>query len=58
LKIIFEMEVTIFNQRMLLEVVHMTTIIVPPLEEPKGEVCSIHGIMEIEKPRVVVVLIL
>jgi hypothetical protein len=52
------MEVTIFNQRMFLEVVHMTTIIVPSLEEPKGEVCSIHGIMEIEKPRMVVVLIL
>jgi len=58
LKIIFEMEVTIFNQRMFLEVVNMTTIIVPPLEEPKGEVCSIHGIMEVEKPRMAVVLIL
>jgi hypothetical protein len=40
---------------MFLEVVNMTTIIVPPLEEPKGEVCSIHGIIEVEKPRMAVV---
>jgi hypothetical protein len=43
---------------MFLEVVDMTTIIVPPLEELKGEVCSIHGIMEVEKLRMAVVLIL
>jgi len=36
----------------------MTTIVVPPLEEPEGEVCSIHGIMEVEKPRITMVLIL
>jgi hypothetical protein len=52
------MEVTIFNQRMFFEVVNMTTIVVPPLEEPGGEVCSIHGIIEVEKPRMAMVLIL
>jgi len=36
LKIIFEMEITIFNQRMFFEVVNVTTKIVPPLEEPEG----------------------
>ena len=36
----------------------MTSIIVPPLEEPKGEVCSIHNTMEVEKPRMAMVLIL
>jgi hypothetical protein len=58
LKIIFEMEVTIFNQRMFFEVVNMTTIVVPPLEEPEGDVCSIHDTMEVEKPRMAMVLIL
>jgi hypothetical protein len=58
LKIIFEMEVTIFNQRMFFEVVNMTTIVVQPLEEPEGEVCSIHNTMEVEKPRMAMVLIL
>jgi hypothetical protein len=58
LKIIFEMEITIFNQRMFFEVVNMTTIVVPPLEELEGDVCSIHGIMEVEKPRMAMVLIL
>ena len=45
------MEVTVFNQRMVFEVVNMTTIVIPPLEEPEWEVCSIHVIMEVEKPR-------
>jgi hypothetical protein len=52
------MEITIFNQRMFFEVVNMTTIVVPPLEELEGDVCSIHGIMEVEKPRMAMVLIL
>ena len=58
MKIIFEMEVTIFNQRVFFEVVNMTTIVVPPLEEPEGEVCSVHDTMEVEKPRMAMVLIL
>jgi len=58
LKIIFEMEVTIFNQRMFFEVVNMTSKIVPPLEEPEGKVCSIHDTMKVEKLRMVMVLIL
>jgi len=33
-------------------------IVVPPLEEPEGEVCSIHDTMEVEKPRMTMVLIL
>jgi hypothetical protein len=28
------------------------------LEEPEGEVCSIHDTMEVEKPRIAMVLIL
>jgi hypothetical protein len=52
------MEVKIFNQRVYFEVVNMTTKVVPPLEEPEGEVCSIHDIMEVEKPRMAMVLIL
>jgi hypothetical protein len=52
------MEVTIFNQRVFFEVVNMTTIVVPPLEEPEGEVCSVHDTMEVEKPRMAMVLIL
>jgi len=32
--------------------------VVPPLEEPEGEVCSIHDTMEVEKPRIAMVLIL
>jgi hypothetical protein len=52
------MEVTIFNQRMFFKVVNMTTILVPPLEEPEGEVCSIHDTIEVEKPRMAMVLIL
>jgi hypothetical protein len=40
LKINFEMKITILNQRMVFEGVNMTTKIVPPLEEPEGEVCS------------------
>jgi hypothetical protein len=58
LKIIFEIEVTIFNQRMVFEVVNVTTIVIPPLEEPDGKVCSIHCIMEVEKPRMAMVVIL
>jgi hypothetical protein len=58
LEVIFEMKVTIFNQRMFFEVVNMTTIVVPPLEEPEGEVCSIHDTIEVEKPRMAMVLIL
>jgi hypothetical protein len=58
LEIIFEMEVTIFNQMMFFEVVNMTTIVVPPLEEPEGKVYSIRGTMEVEKPRMAMVLIL
>jgi len=58
LKIIFEMEVTIFNQRVFFEVVNMTTTVVPPLEEPEGEICSVHDTMEVEKPRMAMVLIL
>jgi hypothetical protein len=58
LKIIFEIEVTIFNQRMFFEVVDMTTIVVPLLEELEGEVCSIHDTIEVEKPRMTMVLIL
>jgi len=52
------MEITIFNQRMFFEVVNMTTKIVPPLEELEGEVCSIHDTMEVEKPRMAMILIL
>jgi hypothetical protein len=52
------MKVTIFYQRMFFEVVNMTTIVVPPLEEPEREVCSIHDTMEVEKPRMTMVLIL
>jgi hypothetical protein len=52
------MEVTIFNQRMFFEVVNMTTIVVPLLEELEGEVCSIHDTIEVEKPRMTMVLIL
>ena len=40
------------------EVVNMTTIVVPSLEEPEGEVCSIHDTIEVEKPRMTLVLIL
>ena len=58
MEIIFEMEVTIFNQMMFFEVVNMTTIVVPPLEEPEGEVCSIHDTVEVEKPGMAMVLIL
>jgi len=58
LKINFEMEITILNQRMVFEVVNMTAKIVPPLEELEGEVCSIHAIMEVKKPRMATVLIL
>jgi len=36
----------------------MTTIVVPSLEEPEGEVCSIHDSIEVEKPRMAMVLIL
>jgi hypothetical protein len=36
----------------------MTTIVVPPLEEPEGEVCSIHDTVEVEKPGMAMVLIL
>jgi hypothetical protein len=50
--------IIIFNQRIFFEVVNMTTIIVLPLEEPEGEVCSIHDTMKVEKPRMVMVLIL
>jgi hypothetical protein len=52
------MEITILNQRMVFEVVNMTAKIVPPLEELEGEVCSIHAIMEVKKPRMATVLIL
>jgi hypothetical protein len=52
------MEVTIFNQRMFFEVVNMTTKVVPPLEESEEEVCSINDTMEVEKPRMAMVLIL
>ena len=52
------MEVTFLNQRMAFEVVNMTTKILPPLEEPKREICSIHDIMEVEKARMAMVLIL
>ena len=58
LKIIFEMEETIFNQRVVFKVVYMTAKIVLPLEEPEGEVCSGHGIMEVKKPGVVVICVL
>jgi hypothetical protein len=56
LKIIFETEETIFNQRVVFEVVYMTAKIVPPLEEPEGEVCSGHGIMKVKKPGVAVIV--
>ena len=36
----------------------MTTIKVPPLKEPEGEICSIHGTVEVEKPRMTMMLIL
>jgi len=36
----------------------MTTIVVPPLEEPEGEICSIHDTIEVEKPKIAMVLIL
>jgi len=52
------MEVTIFNQRMVFEVVNVTTIVVPLFEEPEGKVFSIHCIMEVEKPRIAMVVIL
>ena len=58
MEIIFEMEVTIFNQMMFFEAVNMTTIVVPPLVEPEGEVCSIHDTVEVEKPGMAMVLIL
>jgi hypothetical protein len=43
---------------MFFEVVNMTTIVVPPLEELERKVCSIRGTMEVEKPRMAMVLIL
>jgi hypothetical protein len=43
---------------MFFKVVNMTTIKVPPLKEPKGEICSIHGIVEVEKPIMAMILIL
>jgi hypothetical protein len=43
---------------MFFEVVNMTTIVVPPLEEPEGEVYSIHDTVEVEKPGMAMVLIL
>jgi len=43
---------------MFLEVVNMTTKVVPPLEESEGEVYSIHDTMEVEKPRMAMLLIL
>ena len=58
MEVIFEMEVAVFNQRMVFEVINMTTIVVPPLEELEGEVCSIHIIVEVEKPRMTMVWIL
>ena len=58
MEIIFEMEITVFYQRMVFEVINMTTIVIPPLEELEGEVCSIHVIMEVEKPRITMVWIL
>jgi hypothetical protein len=58
LKIIFEMEETIFNQSMVFEVVYMTAKKVPPLKEPEGEVCSGHSIMEVKKPGVAVICVL
>jgi len=36
----------------------MTTVKVPPLKEPEGEICSIHGTVEVEKPRMAMILIL
>jgi len=36
----------------------MTIIKVPPLEEPEGEICCIHGTVEVEKPRMAMILIL
>jgi hypothetical protein len=43
---------------MFFEAVNMTTIVVPPLVEPEGEVCSIHDTVEVEKPGMAMVLIL
>jgi hypothetical protein len=43
---------------MFFKVVNMTTIKVPPLKEPEGEICSIHDIVEVEKPRMAMILIL
>ena len=36
----------------------MTTIVVPSLEEPEGKICSIHDTIEVEKPKIAMVLIL
>ena len=36
----------------------MTTIKVSPLKEPEGEICSIHGTVEVEEPRMAMILIL
>jgi hypothetical protein len=38
--------------------INMTTEIVPPLEEPEGEVCSIDVTVKIKEPRVAMILIL
>jgi hypothetical protein len=43
---------------MFFKVVNMTTVKVPPLKEPEGEICSIHGTVEVEKPRMTLILIL
>jgi hypothetical protein len=43
---------------MFFKVINMTTIKVPPLKEPEGEICSIHGIVEVEEPRMAMILIL
>jgi hypothetical protein len=45
------MEITIFNPRVIFKEVNLTTKIVPPLKEPDKKLCSSHGIMKVEKPR-------
>jgi hypothetical protein len=58
LKIVFEMKVTIFNQRMVFEKVNMTTKVILPSEKPNWEFCRCHGMMKVKKPGMAMVCIL
>ena len=50
----FEMEITIFNQGVVLEEVNLATKVIPQLKEPDWKLCSNHGIMKVEKLGMVV----